>query len=174
VDGAMIGAMHALGIRDGRVTDLPRIVEIDNEAIPERRATSDTEPVSIESRRAWFHEHTPDRRPLWVAGRDGDVVGWLSLQSFHGRPAYAATAEVSVYVAARVQGAGVGRRLLAHAIERAPGPGIATLRAFVFGHNEPSVRLFERQGFARRGHLPRVAGLDGREADLLILGRRVG
>ena len=45
--------------------------------------------------------------------------------------------------------------------------------AFVFGHNAPSLRLFERAGFARWGHLPRVARLDGIERDLLILGRRV-
>jgi phosphinothricin acetyltransferase len=102
------------------------------------------------------------------------IAGWLSLQSFYGRPAYAATAEVSVYVSTAVQRGGVARRLLARAIERAPGLGVATLLAFVFGHNEPSVRLFESHGFGRWGHLPRVARLDDREADLLILGRRLG
>ncbi|HEU4371278.1 MAG TPA: GNAT family N-acetyltransferase [Methylomirabilota bacterium] len=166
-------AAPPVSIRDARESDLPRIVSIYNEAIPGRRATADTEPVSVVSRQPWFHEHTPDRRPLWVAERDGLVVGWLSFQSFYGRPAYAATAEVSVYVGGEAQRGGVARRLLARAIERAPGLGLATLVAFVFGHNEPSVRLFEAHGFTRWGHLPRVARLDGREADLLILGRRV-
>jgi L-amino acid N-acyltransferase YncA len=165
--------MMALGIRDARETDLGRIVAIYNEAIPARRATADTEPVSPASRQAWFREHTSERRPLWVAEREGAIVGWLSFQSFYGRPAYAATAEVSLYVSGMAQRAGVGRQLLAHAVERAPGLGLATLLAFVFGHNEPSVRLFEAHGFARWGHLPRVARLDGDDADLLILGRRV-
>lgn len=164
----------ATRIRDALETDLARIVAIYNEAIPGRRATADTEPVSVASRRPWFHEHTPDRRPLWVAERGGALVGWLSLQSFYGRPAYVATAEVSVYVSSAAQRGGIGRRLLDRAIERAPELGLATLLAFVFGHNEPSVRLFEAHGFARWGHLPRVARLDGREADLLILGRRLG
>jgi phosphinothricin acetyltransferase len=162
-----------LTIRDAREADLGSIVSIYNEAIPGRRATADTEPVAPASRQPWFREHTPDRRPLWVAERDGVIVGWLSFQSFYGRPAYAATAEVSVYVSAVAQGSGVGGRLLAGAIERAPGLGLATLVAFVFGHNEPSVRLFEAHGFTRWGHLPRVARLDGHDADLLILGRRV-
>jgi L-amino acid N-acyltransferase YncA len=161
-------------IRDARESDLDRIVAIYNEAIPGRRATADTEPISPASRRSWFHEHTPGRRPLWVAEQDGLVVGWLSFQSFYGRPAYAATAEVSVYVTAAVHRQGIARHLLARALERAPGLGLATLLAFVFGHNEPSLRLFESHGFARWGHLPRVARLDGVERDLVILGRRVG
>jgi phosphinothricin acetyltransferase len=160
-------------IRDAREADLPRIVAIYNEAIPGRRATADTAPVSVASRQPWFDEHTPTRRPLWVAERERVIVGWLSFQSFYGRPAYAATAEVSVYVSGDAQRGGVGRVLLAHAVERAPDLGLTTLVAFVFGHNDPSLRLFERHGFARWGHLPRVARLDGVERDLVILGRRV-
>ncbi len=52
-------------IRDATEADLPAIVEIYNAAIPSRRATADTEPVSIESRSGWFREHHPDHRPLW-------------------------------------------------------------------------------------------------------------
>lgn len=162
-----------LAIRDARERDLPRIVAIYNEAIPGRRATADTETVGVDSRVAWFREHTPERRPLWVAERDGVIVGWLSFQSFYGRPAYAATAEVSVYVTTTAQGGGIGRTLLARAIAHAPSLGLETLVAFVFGHNEPSLRVFEQHGFARWGHLPRVARLDGVERDLVILGRRV-
>jgi phosphinothricin acetyltransferase len=54
-------------IRDASEADLPAIVAIYNAAIPGRMATADTEPVSVESRRAWFAEHAPDSRPLWVA-----------------------------------------------------------------------------------------------------------
>ena len=160
-------------IRDAHRRDLARIVAIYNEAIPGRLATADTEPVSVASRHAWFGEHTAARRPLWVAEHDGLVVGWLSFQSFYGRPAYAATAEVSLYVSERAQRGGIGRRLLGRAIEQSPALGLATLVAFVFGHNEPSLRLFEREGFTRWGHLPRVARLDAVERDLVILGRRV-
>jgi phosphinothricin acetyltransferase len=163
----------AATIRDAREADLARIVAIYNEAIPGRQATADIEPVSVVSRLPWFAEHSPARRPLWVVEREGAVVGWLSFQSFYGRPAYAATAEVSVYVGTEAQRGGVGRLLLARAIERAPDLGLATLVAFVFGHNEPSLALFERHGFERWGRLPRVARLDDVERDLVILGRRV-
>ncbi|HET7343399.1 MAG TPA: GNAT family N-acetyltransferase [Methylomirabilota bacterium] len=162
-----------LTIRDAREADLARIVAIYNEAIPGRQATADTEPVTVASRAAWFRVHTALRRPLWVAERDGGILGWLSFQDFYGRPAYAATAEISLYVSTAAQRAGVGGRLLARALDRAPALGLATLVGFVFAHNAASVALFERYGFARWGHLPRVARLDGAERDLLILGRRV-
>ena len=160
-------------VRDAREEDLPGIVAIYNEAIPGRRSTADTEPVAVTSRLGWFREHTPARRPLWIAEREGAIVGWLSFQDFYGRPAYGATAELSVYVSGAAQRGGVGRHLLARAIERAPALDLSTLVGFIFAHNTPSVTLFERHGFTRWGHLPRVARLDGVERDLLILGRRL-
>jgi phosphinothricin acetyltransferase len=162
-----------LRIRDAVEADLPQIVAIYNASIPGRRATADTEPMTIAERRPWFAAHAPDRRPLWVAESEETIRGWLGFQSFYGRPAYAATAELSVYVAAAVQRRGVGRRLLHEAIERAPGLGLNTLLGFVFAHNTPSLALFERAGFRRWGHLPGVAVLDRIERDLVIVGRRV-
>ena len=160
-------------IRNAVVEDLPAIVAIYNSTIPGRMATADTEPVSVDSRIAWFREHTPHTRPLWVMQADGTIAGWLSFQSFYGRPAYHATAEVSVYVAAAHRRSGVGRELLAEAIRHSPQLALSTLLGFIFGHNQPSLRLFEQCGFARWGTLPRVAELDGSERDLVIVGRRV-
>jgi phosphinothricin acetyltransferase len=163
----------ATTIRDATGADLASVVAIYNAAIPGRMATADTEPVSVDSRRAWFAEHTPQSRPLWVAEVDGAIVGWLSFQSFYGRPAYRATAEVSVYVSPTRRRTGIARGLLGHAIDRAPALGLTTLLGFVFGHNAPSLRLFEGFGFARWALLPQVAVLDGIERDLVIVGRRV-
>ena len=159
-------------IRDAVDTDLPRIVEIYNAAIPGRLATADTEPVSVKSREPWFRMHG-SKRPLWVACRDEVIVGWLSFQPFYGRPAYHATAEVSVYAEAVSQHTGVGSALLARAVSQAPRLGIKTLLGFIFGHNEPSLRLFTRFGFERWGSLPGVAELDGIERDVVIVGGRV-
>ena len=63
----------------------------------------------MEQRRAWFGEFDPARRPLWVAeAAPGRPLAWLSLRSFYGRPAYAGTVEVGVYVAPDAQRRGVG------------------------------------------------------------------
>ena len=160
-------------IRDAAEDDLPAIVAIYNATIPTRLSTADTTPVSVESRLPWFREHTPTNRPLWVIEMDGAIAGWFSFQSFYGRPAYHATAEVSVYVSDAHRRLGIGRRLLEQGIQRAPDFGLQTLVGFIFGHNAASLGLFESFGFQRWGVLPRVAELDGVERDLVIVGRRL-
>jgi L-amino acid N-acyltransferase YncA len=160
-------------IRDATIEDLPDIVRIYNAAIPGRLATADLEPVTIDSRRAWFTEHSSTSRPLWILAENGEVRAWLSFQSFYGRPAYHATSEVSVYVAPLAQRRGYGGQLLAQAIDWSPSIGLKTLLAFIFGHNEPSLALFRRLGFDTWARLPNVAELDGIERDVLILGRRI-
>jgi phosphinothricin acetyltransferase len=160
-------------IRDATCDDLPAIVAIYNAAIPGRMATADLEPVSLEARRCWFEEHSPSARPLWVIEDAGRICGWISFQSFYGRPAYHATAELSVYIAADAQRRGYARQLVSEAIRRAPDFGLKTLLGFIFGHNQPSLVLFRSFGFETWAHLPRVAELDGLERDLLILGRRL-
>jgi phosphinothricin acetyltransferase len=160
-------------IRHARADDLPRIVAIYNASIPGRLATADTSPVSVAERQDWFRGFEPARRPLWVHCDAGDVpMAWLSLRSFYGRPAYAATVEVGVYTAPEAMRQGRAAALLGHAIDAMPSLGIKTLLAFVFAHNGPSLRLFERSGFVRWGLLPRVAELDGIERDVVILGYR--
>src|SRR2546425_11774771 len=115
-------------IRDATEADLNCIVAIYNESIPARMSTADTSPVTTVSRKKWFTEHSPERRPLWVAQDTArQVVGWLSFQDFYGRPAYAATGEVSVYVTAEARRQGVGRELLRRGIEVAPALGMKTL-----------------------------------------------
>jgi phosphinothricin acetyltransferase len=159
--------------RDATIEDLPAIVSIYNSTVPTRMVTADTEPVSVASREKWFADHTPARRPLWVAESDGVIEGWLSYSSFYGRPAYDGTCEVSVYVREEHRRTGLGTQLVTRCIEHAPQIGVTTLLGIIFGHNQPSLRLFEKLGFHRWGHLPRIAVLDGVERDVVIVGRRV-
>ena len=162
-----------LSHRVARWDDLPQIVEIYNSTVASRMVTADTEPVPVESRRAWFEQHTPQTRPLWVVEHGAQIAGWLSLSDFYGRPAYSRTAEVSVYVREGLRRSGVGSYLLSCAVTQAPALNIDNLIGFVFAHNHPSLGLFERFGFARWGELPRVTILDGIERDVVILGLRV-
>ncbi|HJV44746.1 MAG TPA: GNAT family N-acetyltransferase [Bacillota bacterium] len=167
--------MEATGVqlRDAQLGDLPAIVNIYNSTIASRMVTADTEPVSVESRVNWFKEHTPEHYPLWVLEENGEIIGWISFQAFYGRPAYYATAEVSIYVHENKRGKRWGQFLLTKAIESCPRLHIKTILGFIFGHNEPSLKLFQHFGFERWALLPNVAELDGLERDLVILGKRI-
>ena len=162
-----------LNYRIAQIDDLARIVEIYNETIPSHQVTADTERVSVESREPWFHAHTPSKHPLWVTETDGRIVAWLSFSSFYGRPAYDRTAELSIYVTASDRRRGLGDYLLMEALAAAPALNLKNLLGFIFGHNEPSLALFERHGFSRWGILPSVAELGGVARDLVIVGRRI-
>lgn len=162
-----------MAIRHAITSDLPAIVAIYNAAVPGRMATADLEPVSVESRLAWFGARSPTTRPLWVIEQDEVIAGWLSFQSFYGRPAYVSTAELSIYIAPTFHRCGLGKQLLAKAIHESPNLGLKTLLGFIFAHNQPSLKLFETFGFQKWGHLPQVADLDDVERDLVIMGLRI-
>lgn len=160
-------------IRDAVEADLPAIIDIYNVAVTTRIATAQLEPVTLEERRDWLKEHSSDRHPFWVLEADGQVAGWLTIKPFLPRCAYRGTVELSVYVDQKFRRRGIARSLLEEAIVRGPSLGISAMVGLIFGHNQPSLRLFERLGFERWGLLPRVAQLDGIERDLAILGRHV-
>lgn len=166
--------MPALIYRNATQNDLSKIVEIYNSTIPLRTVTADTEKVSVESRQKWFDEHSADKRPLWVIENAyNEIIGWVSFQSFYGRPAYDATVEVSIYLDPAQRGQGLGKEILQYCIEEAPSFGVKTLLGFIFAHNEPSLKLFRHFGFEDWATLPNIAILDGQERGLKIVGKRI-
>jgi phosphinothricin acetyltransferase len=165
--------LQSMTIRDALEGDLPAIVEIYNAAIQGRISTAQLDPVSVEERWPWFREHSSESHPLWVAELDEQLAGWLSFHPFITRCTYRGTAEISVYVAESFRRRGIGQALLEKAIAHAPRLKLTALVGCIFGHNESSLRLFERLGFERWGFLPRIARVDGVERDLVISGRHI-
>jgi phosphinothricin acetyltransferase len=177
--------MYRLRLADP--ADLPAIVDIYNSTVASRMVTADTEPVPLETRFMWFKAHQRLNRPLWVAepfshSSDGvnietlasrSVLGWMCFSDFYGRPAYRHTAELSVYCHESIRRKGLGSFFLRAALKSAPELEIKNLLVFVFGHNIPSLRLFEKFGFERWAEMPGVAELDQVERDLIILGKRL-
>lgn len=159
--------------RNATKEDMPRIVQIYNSIIPGRMVTADTEPVSVESKMKWFEEHSPGKRPLWVVEHEHKTMGWVSFQSFYGRPAYDATSEISIYLDESARGKGFGGKILQYALENSASIGIKTLLGFIFSHNEPSLNLFRKFGFEDWAMLPDIAVLDGVERSLVIVGKRI-
>lgn len=162
-----------LTLRKAVLEDLDAVVAIYNSTIASRMVTADTEEVTPADRMDWFLRHT-DRRPLMVAEDEtGKVAAWISFETFYGRPAYDKTAEISIYLHQDCRGKGAGSFLLKEALAFAPAIGIRSLMAFIFGHNVPSIKLFEKFGFTEWGVFPGIAEMDGKRYDLNILGREL-
>jgi|SRR6478736_9919787 len=160
---------------DATLNDLPKIVEIYNSTVASRMVTADTEPVTVDSRVKWFNEHNSITRPLWIIKQKNqtDILGWVSFQSFYGRPAYNFTAEMSIYLHPFARGKGLGKAALTYSVEKAKTFGLKTLLGYIFAHNEPSLQLFRKMGFEEWGYLPNIAVLDGIERGVKILGKRI-
>ena len=156
--------------RNAIIDDLPLIVDIYNSTVPSRLVTADTEPVTVHDKTAWFKNHDPKTRPLWIVEDDGKTIGWISYNNFYGRPAYAGTAELSIYLHPGARGKGYGKTILQYCIDNAPALQIHTLLGFIFSHNEPSVQLFEKAGFTKWGLLKDVAVMDEKKYSLSIYG----
>src|SRR5262249_16333683 len=130
------GNLVDLRIRNATEADLPTIVDIYNQSIPAGWSTADITPIALPDPVPWFRKCDPARRPIWVAEADGAEVATAYLSSFYGgRPAYDATAEVSVYVATACHRRGIGRRFKQWVIEQCPALGVTTLLSMHFDHN---------------------------------------
>ena len=163
-----------LTVRDATDADLPAVVEIYNQSIPGGWSTADTAPVAVADRVEWFRKFDPARRPLWVAEAGGEVVAWVGLTSFYaGRPAYDATAEISLYVGTAHYGRGIGRFLKERMIAHCPALGVTTLLSMHFDHNAATKHLNDSLGFVALGHLTEIAVVNGVKRGLVISALRI-
>jgi phosphinothricin acetyltransferase len=161
-------------VRNATEADLPGIVDIYNQSIPGGWSTADTTPIRVEDRLEWFRRFDPARRPIWLAEAEGQVVGWVGLTSFyHGRPAYDATAEISMYIATGYQRRGIGRFLKQWVIEQCPALGITTLLSMHFDHNQATRRINESLSFEQCGHLKEIAVVQGQKRGLVLWALRI-
>ena len=103
-----LNASSEIKVRIAELIDLPSIVDIFNQAVPSHRSSATTTPVTVESRKAWFLEHKPDKHPVYLAEYAGRVIGWCSISMYRpGRNALRFTAELSCYVDQDYQNRGI-------------------------------------------------------------------
>jgi len=88
---------------------------------------------------------------VFVAEAPEGIVGRLSVsRDIH--PASRHVADLGLMVARSHRRRGIGRALLAQAVEWARDVGVTKLELHVFPHNEPALRLYEGFGFEREGY----------------------
>jgi len=159
--------MSDFDVRAMRRDDWPAIRSIYSEGIATGNATFETETPNWAE---WDRRHLQECRLVGCEGRR--ILGWIALSPVSSRRVYAGVAEVSVYVAAEVQGRGVGKLLLQSLVEQSEDYGIWTLQAGIFPENVRSMALHKSCGFREVGIRQKIGQRDGIWRDVLLLERR--
>jgi len=90
----------------------------------------------------WDSTHLRDHR---LVVREGDtILAWAALSPVSNRCVYSGIAELSLYVAAKHRGTGIGATLLKAIINSTEKAGLWTLQGVIFPENTPSLRLVRK------------------------------
>ncbi len=147
--------------------DWPAVRKIYQEGIATRQATFET---AVPSWSEWDASKIASCR--FVARTDDKILGWAALSPVSQREVYAGIAEVSVYVAEKARGHGLGKALLQKLIDCSERSGFWTLQAMMFPENEASVALHHVCGFRVVGKREKIGKHYGVWRDTLLLERR--
>lgn len=153
-------------IREAAIQDAPRIADIYNDAVLNSTASFDLEPKSVEEREQWLEARSASH-PVLVAEHDGEIIGWGALSPYSDRAAYAATAEVSVYIDRAFRRRGVGQALTEALIERARSAELHVLLARICSENSASIEMVRKLGFSDAGTMHEVGRKFGRWLDVV-------
>ena len=159
--------MEAVTINPMLETHWEQVKQIYESGIETGIATFETTAPSWEK---WNDGHLAFAR--LVAIENTEVVGWAALSPVSSRCVYGGVAEVSVYVADKFKGKGVGKLLLQNLITESEANNIWTLQAGIFTDNFASVKLHEKVGFRVIGHREKIGKLKDTWKDNYILERR--
>jgi L-amino acid N-acyltransferase len=169
-------------IRLADIADSEAIRAIYNAEVLGATNTFDMVPRTKAEQLAWLEGHSqahpcvvatlPAGSPGEFVGAQGEMVlGFGSLSPYRDRPAYATTAENSVYVDESARGQGIGRALLDELLVLAAGHGFHTVIARIVGENEASIALHKACGFELVGVEREVGRKHRRWLDVVELQR---
>jgi L-amino acid N-acyltransferase YncA len=154
-------------VREMRREDSKSVLEIYRMGLETRNATFET---IVPSWNDWDSKHLHHSRLVYE--ENGIVAGWAALTPFSARDVYRGVAELSIYVADGFRGKRIGSALMQHIINLSEHNGIWTLYSSVFPENEATLRLHRNNGFREIGRRERIAQLDNKWRDTILLERR--
>jgi phosphinothricin acetyltransferase len=156
-------------VRAGTEADLDALTVLYNHYVRETPITFDTAVFTPEERRPWLLSHPEDGPHRLMVAVDADsqvILGYATSSAFRGKPAYATSVEVSVYLAPDAGGRGIGTLLYEALFEALAGEDLHRAYAGIALPNEASVRLHERFGFRHLGTYREVGRKFGRYWDV--------
>lgn len=142
-------------IRPAGTRDAAAINEIANRYIEHTTVNFDTQPWSLEKRRAWIESFNSAQAPyhLLVADSDGQIAGFCCNTRFRPKAAYDRSTETTVYVDPAMTSRGCGENLYRGLLERIAETDLHRAFAIITLPNAVSLRLHEKLGFTECGML---------------------
>jgi RimJ/RimL family protein N-acetyltransferase len=158
-------------IRPARVSDAPAMVDYMEALIAERLDTISVRTCpTLEDERDWILRAEISERTIIMLATHGDVVVGLLDLSAGDRPDNRHAGRFGMSVARRWRGRGVGRKLLAAAIEATRDwPGFCRIELECVAWNEAGFRLYQSLGFVLEARKTKAINLRGRPEDMLLM-----
>jgi L-amino acid N-acyltransferase YncA len=150
-------------IRSATTADAAALAAIYNWYVANTAITFEVDPVSVDEM-ARRIESVLAAHEWLVLERDGELLGYAYAGRFRERAAYGQATESTIYLRHGLEGKGIGGPLYAELVRRTFARGYRHMVGAIALPNDPSVRLHERLGFVKAGHLFRI----GRKFDRWI------
>ncbi|MCE3199985.1 arsinothricin resistance N-acetyltransferase ArsN1 family A [Paenibacillus sonchi] len=160
--------MTTLIVRQATLEDIESILRIYNQGIEDRIATLETETKGFSYMKAWFKDHH-SRFSVLVAEKEGEVIGWASLNPYSHRCAYNGVADLSVYIDRGFRGQGVGSSLLESLHKVAKENSFYKIVLFTFPFNQSGQGLYQKMGYRQVGVFEKQGIMDGEFIDVMIM-----
>lgn len=147
--------------------DCTRILEIYKMGLATKNATFETK---VPSWADWDKKHHKHSR--FVYTNNNTILGWAALTPVSSRKVYEGVTEVSIYVDTSYLGKGIGSKLMNVLVKSSEEFGIWTLYSSIFPENTATIKLHKKNGFRVIGTREKIAQLDNKWRDTIILERR--
>jgi len=108
---------------------------------------------------------------LAVADLDGEIIGTVRLFAGMCGPKDQHVAELGISVLPLYRGQGIGRRLLAYALDWAAGQGLKKITLSVFATNLRAIRLYEQFGFVLEARRKMQYNVGGEYVDEILMAK---
>ena len=139
-------------IRPVAPSDAAAIAAIYNPYIRDTTITFEEEPVSTEEMAARIAKVTADF-PWLVWEEAGEVIGYAYASTWRTRHAYRFAVETAIYLASGQHGQGRGATLYQALLAELRQRGFHLVLGCLALPNDPSIRLHEKLGFKKVGHM---------------------